>query len=180
MIEVICGPMYSGKSEELIRRLTRAHLGQKNVLAIKPEIDNRYSDQEIVSHSGARIAAITLKHSELLVSASLGYTVVGIDEAQFFDDEIVNQVRAMAHSKLVIVAGLDMTFRQEPFGSMPQLLAIADRVQKLTAVCHSCGDDANFTQRLVDGKPAPFDGPTVLVGATEAYEARCRKHFQSS
>jgi len=182
MIEVITGPMYSGKSDELIRRLTRAHIGKKKVLAVKPEIDNRYSDFEIVSHAGAKIAAQPISKGDicLLERISNYFDVIGIDEAQFCSDEIVFQAQAMSsNGKLVIIAGLDMTCFLTPFGPMGSLLAVADRVQKLTAVCHRCGEEASLTQRVIDGKVAHFDSDKeILVGGMESYEARCHDCFE--
>jgi thymidine kinase len=178
MIEVICGPMYSGKSDELIRRLSRAQIGGKSIAAIKPRIDNRYSEDHIVSHSGSKLTAYPLENVASLQRVARGYDVIGIDEAQFYDGELIYQVQSLPDKMLVIIAGLDMTFRKEPFGPMPQLLAIADRVQKLTAVCHKCGEDATLTQRLLDGRPASFDDATIVVGGRESYEARCRECFQ--
>lgn len=180
MIEVICGPMYSGKSDELIRRLTRAKIGNKNVVAYKPKIDNRYSKSEIVSHSGSHLAAWPLEDIGLLERISAQMDVIGIDEAQFFSNEVVFQAQCLsANGKLVILAGLDMTCFLTPFGPMGNLLAVADRVQKLTAVCHQCGADATLTQRVIDGKVAHFDSDKeILVGGKEFYEARCHSCFE--
>jgi len=175
-LEVICGPMYAGKSEELIRRLRRVEIaGQKSVV-FKPIIDNRYSATEIASHNGTKREAYAVRDSysiwEVLVDSD--FDVIAIDEIQFFDDDITGLVYALLKSgKRVIVSGLDMDFRQDPFSVMPDLLAIAKEVLKLTAVCQVCGQDAMYTQRLLNGEPAPFDGETVIVGAQEQYEARC-------
>jgi thymidine kinase len=171
MIEVITGPMYSGKTEELIRRLTRAKIGGKSVIAFKPEIDNRYGEEILASHSGIKIDCLPL---DLDSSFTMKYDVVGIDEAQFFDDRLIGFVRFLSSWNVkVIIAGLDMTYRKEPFGSMPTLMAISSDVIKLKAVCQVCGDDAAYTQRVIQGKPASFEGPTIQIGAFDSYEARC-------
>lgn len=180
MIEVICGPMYSGKTEELIRRLTRAKIAEKQVVAIKPRIDTRHPEVVLASHSGIKIDcwSVDLDLADI-ASFPMRYDVVGIDEAQFFDKNILDFVSFLANEGVkVIVAGLDMTYRKEPFGYMPFLMAMAAKVIKLSAVCHTCGDDAMYTQRLLDGKPAPFAGETILVGALDSYEARCYFCFE--
>ncbi len=176
-IEIICGSMFSGKSEELIRRVRRAIIARQKVAVFKPQIDNRYGIQHITSHDGQTVAAIAVASaSEILERANGTSTVVAIDEAQFFDSEIVPVVQRLVdeHNIRVIVAGLDTDFRGEPFGAMPQLLSIAEKVIKLHAICVVCGGDASRTQRLVDGAPAAYDDPIILVGAQESYEARCR------
>lgn len=179
-IEVIVGPMYSGKSEELIRRLKRAEIAKQKVVVFKPAIDDRYSVDSVVSHSGFKCKAVHIQHArEILERIEADIQVVGIDEVQFLDDEIIDIVRALADRGLrVIVAGLDMDFRGEPFGPTPTILAIAEFVDKLSAICMSCGNPATRTQRLIDGKPANYKDKTILVGATESYEARCRLHHQ--
>ncbi|PAB58315.1 thymidine kinase [Anaeromicrobium sediminis] len=179
-IEVVVGPMYSGKSEELIRRTKRAKIAKQKVLVFKPAIDNRYSVDEVVSHSGQKNDAILIeKACEILGHVDMDTEVVAIDEVQFLDKEVVNVARQLANKGLrVIAAGLDMDFRGEPFGPTPELLAIAEFVDKITAVCMICGDPAHRTQRLINGKPAGYDEPTILVGATESYEARCRLHHE--
>ncbi|SHH22373.1 thymidine kinase [Tepidibacter thalassicus] len=176
-IEVVIGPMYSGKSEELIRRLKRAKIAKQNVVAFKPAIDNRYSDEDVVSHSGVRIKAIPIKSAkEIYDYIDENTEVVGIDEIQFFEDEVVDIAMELADRGIrVIAAGLDMDFRGEPFGPTPKLLAVAEFVDKLQAVCMVCGNPAHRTQRLINGKPAKYNDPIILVGATESYEARCRK-----
>ncbi|WP_099190078.1 thymidine kinase [Tepidibacter mesophilus] len=176
-IEVVIGPMYSGKSEELIRILKRSKIAKQNVVAFKPAIDNRYSDEDVVSHSGASITAIPIKSAkEIYNHIDSDTQVVGIDEVQFFEGEVVDIAMDLADKGIrVIVAGLDMDFRGEPFGPTPRLLAIAEFVQKLQAVCMVCGNPAHRTQRLINGQPAKYDDPIILVGATESYEARCRK-----
>lgn len=189
-LEVICGPMFSGKSEELLRRLRRAEIAGHKVVVVKPTIDHRYSQKEVVSHAGSKMPALVVNEISDLRFETVGYDVVGIDEVQFFDgknsfssgheDFLIETLLTMSKRQLVIVSGLDMTYRGEPFGSMPTLMAVADRVEKLNAVCHSCGQDAMMTQRLVDGKPAPFTGPTIEVGGIETYEARCRNCYQKA
>lgn len=177
-IEVVVGPMYSGKSEELIRRLRRAEIAKQKIQVFKPAIDNRYSIDEVVSHNGVKIMGMCIsKAEEILENLEEDTEVVGIDEVQFLDDEVVHISRELADKGLrVIVAGLDMDFRGEPFGPTPKLLAIAEFVDKLTAICVKCGHPANRTQRLINEKPARYDQPTILVGAKESYEARCRLH----
>lgn len=177
-VEVICGSMFSGKTEELIRRVRRAIIARQHVQVFKPAIDTRYSIQRVTSHNGQDFDAETISNSrEILQCLTPETTVVAIDEAQFFDAEIEYVVEALAARSIrVIVAGLDTDFRGEPFGSMPVLLSRADEVQKLHAICMVCGEDASRTQRLVNGKPARYDDPIILVGASEAYEARCREH----
>ncbi|MYH65822.1 MAG: thymidine kinase [Chloroflexi bacterium] len=176
-LEVICGSMFSGKSEELIRRVRRAIIARQQVAVFKPQIDDRYGIQRITSHDGQAIAAIAVATAaEIYACANGSSTVVAIDEAQFFDDKIVSVAQRLVHEHniRVIIAGLDTDFRGEPFGAMPELLCIAEKVDKLHAICVVCGGDASRTQRLVDGAPAAYDDPIILVGAQEAYEARCR------
>lgn len=176
-IEVVIGPMYSGKSEELIRILKRSKIAKQNVVAFKPAIDSRYSDEEVVSHSGSSITAIPIKNAKEIYNYIDADThVIGIDEVQFFEDEVVDIALDLADEGIrVITAGLDMDFRGEPFGPTPRLLAVAEFVEKLQAVCMVCGNPAHRTQRLINGQPAKYDDPIILVGATESYEARCRK-----
>lgn len=180
-LEVVCGSMFCGKSEELIRRMRRAIIAKQKIQVFKPKIDDRYSGiQKITSHSGYEIDCIPVKDShELLKVLDLEVNVVAIDEAQFFDPNLINVVDEIIRQGIrVIAAGLDMDFRGEPFGIMPLLLAKAERVDKLQAICMVCGEAASRTQRLVDGKPAFYDEPIVVVGAAELYEARCRIHHQ--
>ncbi len=176
-IEVVIGPMYSGKSEELIRRVRRAKIAKQKVQVFKPEIDIRYSKDDVVSHCGEKEECIPVKNSsDILRLLDEDTDVVAIDEAQFFDEGIINVVTYIADgNKRVICAGLDMDFRGEPFGAMPSLSAIAEFVDKIQAICMVCGNPATRTQRLINGKPAKYVDPIVLVGATESYEARCRK-----
>lgn len=177
-IEVITGCMFSGKSEELIRRLRRAKIAKLEVEAFKPAIDNRYSVVEVVSHGGDKVTAIPVSNaSDILSKARRETDVIGIDEAQFFDMSLVDVVRNLARcGKRIVIAGLDMDFRGEPFGPMPQLLAIADEIIKLHAICTVCGEEATMTQRLIDGKPARYNDPVIMIGAAEKYEARCKAH----
>jgi thymidine kinase len=172
-IEVITGSMFSGKSEELIRRLRRAQIAKQRVQIFKPTIDNRYSDDEIVSHSSMKIGSANVQSSRALLADVLPDTdVVGIDEGQFFDAELPAVVNTLAdQGKRVIVAGLDQDYLGNPFEPMPQLLAIAEYITKTLAICMVCGGPANHTQRLIQSKER------VLVGAGNAYEARCRKCF---
>lgn len=177
-IEVITGCMFSGKSEELIRRLKRAKIAKQKVQVFKPSIDTRYSVVEVVSHAGDKIEAIPVSSTaELIAKIEEDTAVVGIDEAQFFDNDIVSSLRKLSKvGKRVIVAGLDMDFRGEPFGPMPYIMAIADEVIKLHAICTVCGEDATMTQRLINGEPAAYNDPVIMIGASESYEARCKLH----
>ena len=174
-LEVICGPMFSGKSEEMIRRLRRAEIAGRQVVIFKPRIDSRYDATDVVSHAGARMRAVPVGSVPELVARAGGHDVVGIDEVQFFDASIVDAALVLAdNGARVVVSGLDQDFRRTPFGVMPELLAHAEFVDKLQAVCHRCGGTATTTQRLVDGRPAPYSGETIVVGALDSYEARCR------
>jgi thymidine kinase len=174
-LEVICGPMFSGKSEEMIRRLRRAEIAGQRVVIFKPQIDDRYDATDVVSHAGARMRAVPVTSATDIAEHALGFDVVGIDEAQFLGEGIVATALDLADDGIrVVVAGLDQDFRRLPFGPMPELLSHAEFVDKLQAVCHRCGGPATTTQRLVDGRPAPYSGETVVVGAAEQYEARCR------
>jgi thymidine kinase len=177
-IEVVCGCMFSGKSEELIRRLRRAVIAKQKVQVFKPKIDDRYAIDQVRSHSGSGFDALPVASSrDVMALVEADTTVVGIDEAQFFDMEIAEVVARLADDgKRVICAGLDLDFRGEPFGPMPRLLAIAERVDKLTAICVVSGEPATRTQRIINGKPASYNDPIILVGATESYEARSRRH----
>ena len=167
--------MFSGKSEEMIRRLRRAEIAGQRVVIFKPRIDDRYDATDVVSHAGARMRAVAVESVPELVARSAGHDVVGIDEVQFFEPTIVDAALTLADGGIrVIAAGLDQDFRRLPFGPMPSLLIHAEFVDKLQAVCHRCGGPATTTQRLVNGHPAPYSGETVVVGAAEQYEARCR------
>jgi thymidine kinase len=175
-IEVVTGSMFSGKSEELIRRLRRAQIARQKVQIFKPPVDNRYSDDHIVSHSEMRIASQTVRNSaELIERVDADTDVVGIDEGQFFDADLPAVCDTLAGAgKRVIVAGLDQDYLGRPFEPMPHLLAIAEYITKTLAICVVCGEPANHTQRLV------ASGDRVLVGATGLYEARCRHCFDPS
>lgn len=179
-IEAVVGPMYSGKSEELIRRLVRAQIAKQDVLVFKHAIDDRYCTQSVVSHNGRKIEAINLHTPEKMLEYVKDETeVIGIDEVQFFHPSVVEVIKELANrGKRVIVAGLDMDFRGEPFGCTPDIMAIAEFVDKLSAICIKCGSPAHRTQRLINGNPAKSTDPIVLVGATESYEARCRLHHE--
>ena len=177
-IEVITGSMFSGKTEELIRRLRRARIAKQSIQVFKPAIDNRYTVEKVKSHAGNEFEATpVIRAADVLPLVRAETTVVALDEAQFFEPEIAEVCRALAARGLrVIAAGLDQDFRGEPFGAMPQLFSLAEHVDKLHAICAVCGDEASRTQRLIDGEPAQYDDPVVAVGASELYEARCREH----
>jgi thymidine kinase len=176
---VVCGPMFSGKSEELIRRLRRAEIAGLRALIVKPIVDDRYDVGHVVSQAGAKMRAVTATSSAEVLRLANGYDAVGIDEVQFFDSGILDTVSALvARGVRVVAAGLAQDFRGEPFGAMPTLLCVAEFVDKLEAVCHRCGGPATLTQRLLDGRPAPFGGATVQIGALDSYEARCRACYE--
>ena len=177
-IEVITGSMFCGKTDELIRRLRRATIARQIVQVYKPVIDDRYTVEKVTSHAGSAFDAIPIMDARV-IPARLpdNTTVVAIDEAQFFSSEIIDISQELADQGLrVIIAGLDTDFRGEPFGPIPELMAKAERVDKLHAICMICGEPASRTQRLVDGRPAHYNEPVVVVGASEMYEARCREH----
>jgi len=173
-IEVICGSMFSGKSEELIRRLRRAQIARQRVQIFKPKVDNRFSEDHIVSHSEMKIKSQLVTQPREILDQLDGRTqVIGIDEGQFFDMDLVDVCNKLADAgKRVIVAGLDQDYRGKPFDPMPQLLAIAEYITKTLAICVRCGAPANRTQRLVENTDL------LLVGATDTYEARCRLCFE--
>jgi thymidine kinase len=175
-IEVICGGMFSGKSEELIRRVRRARIARQQVAVFKPAIDDRYHAEAIASHDGELMKARPVKRAEeIKAGVTPDIHVVAIDEVQFFDEAIVDVCQHLADRGMrVICAGLDQDFRGRPFGPTPILLAVAEFVTKLQAICVRCGGPASRTQRLIDGKPAREDDPVIRVGAAEQYEARCR------
>ena len=175
-IEVVCGSMFSGKTEELIRRVRRAKIARQKVQVFKPDIDTRYSFKEVTSHNGVQIDAIPVSGTEALVDLiEPDTTVVALDEVQFYDGDVVGLCEALADRGVrVIVSGLDTDFRGEPFGPMPELLCRAEQVDKLRAICVVCGQPASRTQRLIDGRPAAYEDPVLLVGASEVYDARCR------
>jgi len=177
-IEVISGVMFSGKSEELLRRVRRALIAKKRVQVFKSHLDRRYAGVErLSSHNGSAIEAVPVVSArEIRTRVNPETDVVGIDEVQFLDSEVVSVVRWLARRRVrVIVAGTDMDFRGEPFGSMGELMAIAEVVDKLHAICVQCGDLATRNQRLIDGEPAPAEGPVIQIGGAESYEARCRQ-----
>tara|TARA_Y100001970_G_scaffold131001_1_gene161610 strand:- start:766 stop:1317 length:552 start_codon:yes stop_codon:yes gene_type:complete len=172
-IEVICGPMFSGKTEELIRRLIRAQIAKQTVTIFKPSLDDRYSEDYIVSHNKRKIKSIAIKNVKDINKYSKKSDVVGIDEAQFFDDTLINICKNLAkNGKRIVIAGLEKDYKAIPFGPMPQLLVDAEYVTKVNAICMKCGDPANFSQRLTDEKNQ------VVIGEIDKYEARCRKCFQ--
>jgi len=172
-LEVICGPMFSGKSEELLRRLKRAQIAKQIFQLFKPSIDNRYSDTHVVTHSGIEMECRTILRSETLLTVPSSVDIVAIDEAQFFDENIPIIIEKLVNNdKRVIVAGLDMDSNGIPFGPMPQLLALAEEVLKVAAVCDTCGKDATHTYRH-----NAISEDTVLVGASDYYYARCRTHW---
>ena len=179
-IEVVCGSMFSGKTDELIRRLVRATIAKQKVQVFKPAIDNRYAEEKVTSHAGSSFDAIPVANAtEIHKKLDADTTVVGIDEAQFFDPEVIQVAQELASKGIrVLAAGLDMDFKGEPFGPMPILMSLAEDVSKLHAICMVCGNEASRTQRLVNGKPARYDDPIVIVGASEMYEARCRDHHK--
>ena len=183
-LEVICGSMFSGKTEELMRRLKRAEYAKQNVLPIKHHIDKRKSHTYIVSHDGRERAAFPIDDQSVSVEkifelANKNIDVVGVDEIQFFPNKIVDIIYQLVdQGKYVIVAGLDLDFRGEPFGIMPILMALADEVTKLKAICVLCARDAHHSQRIINGEPAGYDDPIIMVGAEECYEARCRECFK--
>jgi thymidine kinase len=173
-IEVVCGPMFSGKSEELIRRLRRAEIARQRVQIFKPQVDERYSANHIVSHSELKIRSEAVKDAaELMSRVDLRTEIIGIDEAQFLGSEVVDAVVRLADmSKRVIIAGLDTDYLGRPFHPMPELLAVADEITKTLAICMQCGNPAKHTQRLVESEEL------VVVGAAGMYEARCRRCFE--
>ena len=176
-IEVICGVMFSGKSEELIRRVRRALIARKRVQVFKSHLDERYAGlYHVSSHDGRTVEAVPVDSPEQIFRLLVPDTqVVAIDEAQFLPASIVPLATSLAASgRRVILAGADTDFRGEPFGAMPQLLAIAEQVDKLHAICVVCGNPASRNQRLIDGRPARYDSPTIMVGGEDSYEARCR------
>lgn len=172
--------MFAGKSEELIRLARRALYAKKRVQVFKPTIDDRYHQTMVVTHMGVQHEAIPVRGVQQLKEAiDTATDVVCIEEVQFFDPSIVDLLTSLADSGIeVICAGLDQDFRRQPFGPMPELMAVADEVVKLRAICMKCGAPASHTYRMVDGKPAKWNDPIVLIGATESYEARCRRCFE--
>ncbi|MEM8860269.1 MAG: thymidine kinase [Chloroflexota bacterium] len=179
-IELVCGSMFSGKTEELIRRIRRATIAKQKVQVFKPAIDKRYHAEQVTSHAGSHTDALPVGQAvDIIANVAAETDVVAVDEVQFFDWEIVDVIQELANQGYrVICAGLDMDFRGEPFGPMPIILSNAEIVDKLRAICVVCGDEASRTQRLINGEPAAWDDPVVMVGAAEVYEARCRQCHQ--
>ena len=176
-IECICGSMFSGKSEELLRRIKRGVIAKQKVLLFKPSIDNRYDENRVSTHNGNSYDSISIEKSSDILNfvKDTKYDIIGIDEIQFFDNDIVKIINKLADDGIrVIVAGLDMDFKAEPFHPMPEIMAISEMATKLHAVCNKCGKEASRSQRLINGKPAKYDDPVVVIGASESYEARCR------
>ena len=176
-IECICGSMFSGKSEELLRRIKRGVIAKQKVLLFKPSIDNRYDENRVSTHNGNSYDSISIEKSSDILNfvKDTKYDIIGIDEIQFFDNDIVKIINKLADDGIrVIVAGLDMDFKAEPFHPIPEIMAISEMVTKLHAVCNKCGKEASRSQRLINGKPAKYDDPVVVIGASESYEARCR------
>lgn len=174
-IEVICGSMFSGKTEELIRRLNRARIARQKVEIFKPHIDKRYSEEDVVSHNANAIRSIPVESASQILFYANEFDVIGIDEAQFFDSELTSVCTQLANQGVrVIVAGLDMDFLGNPFGPMPQLLSIAEYVTKVHAICMQCGNLAHVSHRIVDGEKL------VLLGETESYEPLCRVCFNKA
>ena len=178
-VHVIAGCMFCGKTDEMLRLLRRFSIAGRQVVLVKPRLDTRTDEVTVVSRSGAEHRAVTVDHSAEIEVAVGQADIVAIEEGQFFDEALPEVVEALAASgKQVIVTGLDRDFRGIPFGAMPRLLALADQVTKLTAICMVCGEPATRTQRLIDGEPAPADSPLIVIGGLgdETYEARCRLH----
>ena len=179
-LEVICGPMFAGKSEELIRRLIRADIAHQNILVVKPVLDTRGTSDTITSHNGTTYDARPINAPQDLLDlvAAGNYNVIAIDEVQFFSDEIIPVIRTLiAQGKRVIVAGLDLDYRAEPFGPIAAILALADTVTKLQAICTVCSADAYRSQRIINGKPARYSDPLIMIGAEESYQARCKQCY---
>jgi thymidine kinase len=171
-IEIVCGSMFSGKTEELLRRLTRARIAKQKVEVFKPAVDVRYDEDDVVSHDARKSASIPVENASQILFYAEEFEVVGIDEAQFFGNELVSVCNELANrGKRVIVAGLDMDYQGKPFGPIPQLLATAEYVTKVHAICMKCGNLANYSHRTVN------DDKLVVLGETDAYEPLCRKCF---
>lgn len=179
-LEVICGCMFAGKTEELIRRINRIQYAKKSIVVFKPVIDDRYDKTQVVSHSNQRVDSIPIRNSSEVLNYidQLPYAVA-FDEAQFFDEGLIEVIDRLANSGVrVIVAGLDQDFRGEPFGIMPALMARSEYITKLQGICMVCGAPATRTQRIINGHPADYDDQTILVSASEKYESRCRHCHQ--
>ncbi|MDA3931843.1 MAG: thymidine kinase [Tenericutes bacterium] len=175
-IEVVTGPMFAGKTEELLRRIKRLDYAKQNIIVFKPTIDNRYGEDHVVSHDHNKTYSINISEAkEILNYVTKKTQVVAIDEIQFLDEEVVDICEYLANKGIrVIVSGLDRNFRGDEFSFMPRLLALAEYVTKLTAICVKCQTPASRTQRIINGKPAKYNDPIILVGAKDSYEARCR------
>jgi thymidine kinase len=173
-LEVICGCMFSGKTEELIRVLKRAIIAKQKVLVFKQASDIRYSQEELYSHNGQKVSSFLIENTKEIFLHNLeNVDVIGIDEAQFFSNEVFDHIDQLMEKGIrVVIAGLELDYKRRPFGSMPKLLAMANKVTKLTAICSQCSDEAHFSQRLINNEEI------VLVGASESYEPRCRKHHK--
>ncbi len=176
-LEVICGCMFSGKTEELIRRIKRATYAKQKVQVFKHSFDTRYDELAVTTHYGLKLPTVACTTaSDIIRAVERGTEVVGIDEVQFYGPDVVDALDELARNGIrVIVSGLDLDFRGEPFGPMPQLLTIAEKVDKMTAICLACGEPATRSQRLLDGHPASWDSEIISVGSSEKYEPRCRK-----
>lgn len=179
-LELIVGPMFAGKTEELIRKIRRATYAKKNVVIFKPQMDTRYAQDYVVSHNKVKIKAVNVDSIEDIINYCTKYEnldTIAIDEIQFIKGDVVKGLKDICNQGYhVICSGLNTDFRDEPFGFMPHLIAIADKVSVITAICVVCGGDATKTQRLIEGKPASYEDPIILLGQAESYEARCRKH----
>lgn len=182
-LEVITGPMFAGKTTELIKRIERQIFAKRKAALFKPAIDNRYSENEVVAHNGLRYDAFVIPTDEegvrmiAEITEREGFEVIGVDEVQFFPGSIVEMLNRLADDGIYVIAsGLNLDFKGDPFPVTKELLVRADNIIYLTAVCTVCGAPATRTQRLINGKPAPRDSPVILVGGRESYEARCRKH----
>jgi thymidine kinase len=180
-VHVICGCMFCGKTDEMLRLLRRFSIAGRRVLLVKPRLDTRTDADRVFSRSGAQHEAVTVDSSSQIEGIAGEADIVAIEEGQFFDEQLPDVVEQLAGAgKQVIVTGLDRDFRGIPFGAMPRLMALADQVTKLTAICVLCGEPATRTQRLIGGQPAPFDSPLIVIGGLgdETYEARCRLHHE--
>lgn len=180
-VHVICGCMFCGKTDEMLRLLRRFSIAGRRVVLIKPRLDTRTEEVRVVSRSGAEHHALSVDHSAEIEAIAADADIVAIEEGQFFDTALPDVVERLAEAgKQVLVTGLDRDFRGIPFGPMPRLMALADQVTKLTAICVRCGEPATRTQRLIDGVPAPADSPLIVIGGIgdETYEARCRLHHE--
>ena len=180
-VHVICGCMFCGKTDEMLRLLRRFSIAGRRVVLVKPALDTRTEERNVISRSGAQHPAVTVDDSARIEAETNDADIVAIEEGQFWDERLPEVVERLADGgKQVIVTGLDRDFRGIPFGTMPRLMALADQVTKLTAICMQCGEPATRTQRLIDGRPAPADSPLIVIGGMgdETYEARCRLHHE--